>query len=308
MKQEQWCVRVPVREGEPTRRQLISDGVLDTTLKPARDGGDLLFPVTDPARATERWECEAHAKAPPLPRHDLVGGIAIMQDDDAQEAEILLTSRPSIHTVLYAETPVSGEYRTRAFRVLAGDQVTATECTEYGMRLKIDLAAAYFSARLANERQRIVSLMEKGERICDMFAGVGPFAIALAEKADIVIAGDINPGAVLMMEENIRLNRRHNVIPMLADASRLGEVLIVGSFDRIIMNLPMSPVPFFETAVRLVRTGGTIHLYAMQEREGEYREIIETYPCTIAGEHQVRSYSAAQHHAVYDIICTGEGN
>ena len=306
MKREQWCVRVPVREGEPMRRQLISDNVLDTSLKPTRDGAFLLFPVTDPARATERWECEAHAKALPLPRHDLVGGIAIMQDDDTEAAEILLISRPSIHTVLFAETPVSGEYRTRGFRVLAGVPVTATECTEYGMRLKIDLEAAYFSARLANERQRLVSLMQEGERVCDMFAGVGPFAIALAEKAKIVIAGDINPGAVLLMEENIRLNRRHNVIPMLADACHLGGFLTAGSFDRVIMNLPMSPVPFFETAVSLVRPGGTIHLYAMQENEGEYREMIEAYPCTITGERQVRSYSAAQHHAVYDITRTGE--
>ncbi|WFN34443.1 class I SAM-dependent methyltransferase family protein [Methanogenium sp. S4BF] len=304
MKQEQWCVRVPVKEGEPMRRQLISDGVLDTSLKPARDGAFLLFPVTEPTRATERWECEAHAKAIPLPRHDLVGGIAIMQDDDVHEAEMLLASRPSIHTVLFAETPVSGEYRTRGFRVLAGEPVTATECTEYGMRLRIDLEAAYFSARLANERQRIVSLMEEGERVCDMFAGVGPFAIALAEKAGIVIAGDINPGAVLLMEQNIRLNRRKNIIPMLADARHLAEYLATGSFDRIIMNLPMSPVPFFGTAVRLVRPGGTIHLYAMQEREGEYREMIEAYPCTIRGEYQVRSYSPTQHHAVYDITRT----
>ncbi|MDE4908730.1 class I SAM-dependent methyltransferase family protein [Methanogenium marinum] len=306
MKQEQWCVRVPVREGEPMRRQLLSDGVLDTSLKPIRDGAFLLFPVTEPARGTERWECETNVKPTPLPRHDLVGGIAIMQDDDAEAAEILLTSRPSIHTVLHAETPVSGEYRTRAFRVLAGVPVTATECTEYGMRFKIDLEAAYFSARLANERQRVVSLMKEGERVCDMFSGVGPFAIALAEKAGIVFAGDINPGAVLLMEENIRLNRCHNVIPMLADALHLGDVLTEDSFDRIIMNLPMSPVPFFETAVRLVRPGGTIHLYAMQEDEGEYREMIEGYPCTITGERQVRSYSAAQHHAVYDIIRTIE--
>ncbi|GAB7015434.1 class I SAM-dependent methyltransferase [Methanogenium cariaci] len=306
MKQEQWCVRVPVREGEPIRQQLISDGVLDTSFKPARDGAFLLFPVTDPARATERWECEANVKAIPLPRHDLVGGIAIMQDDDPEAAELLLGSRPSLHTVLHAETPVSGEYRTRGFRVLAGVPVTATECTEYGMRLKIDLEAAYFSPRLANERQRIVSLMEEGERVCDMFAGVGPFAVALAEKAEIVFAGDLNPGAVLLMEENIRINHRHNVIPMLADALHLGEILTTGSFDRIIMNLPMSPVPFFETAVRLVRPGGTIHLYAMQEMEGEYREMIEAYPCTIAKEHRVRSYSAAQHHAVYDITRSGK--
>ncbi|MFA5396842.1 MAG: class I SAM-dependent methyltransferase family protein [Methanogenium sp.] len=306
MKQEQWCVRVPVKEGEPMRQQLIREGVLDTTFKPVRDGDFLLFPVTDPARATEQWECEANAKVVSLPRHDLVGGIAIMQDDDVGEAELLLASRPSIHTVLFAETPVSGEYRTRGFRVLAGKPVTATECIEYGMRLKIDLEAAYFSARLANERQRIVSLMKEGERVCDMFAGVGPFAIALAEKAEIVIAGDINPGAVLLMEQNIKLNRCKNIIPMLADAARLGEYLPTGSFDRIIMNLPMSPVPFFGTAVSLVRPGGVIHLYAMQEEEGEYRKMIEAYPCTIRGEYQVRSYSPTQHHAVYDIIRTEE--
>ena len=138
-----------------------------------------------------------------------------------------------------------------------------------------------------------------------MFAGVGPFAIALGEKAFIVMAGDINPGAVLLMEENVRINHRHTVIPMLADALHLGNILPAGSFDRIIMNLPMSPVPFFATAVTLVRPGGTIHLYAMQESAGEYREMIEAYPCTIAEEREVRSYSPTQHHAVYDIVRNG---
>ena len=63
-------------------------------------------------------------------------------------------------------------------------------------------------------------------------------------------------------------------------------------------------IQWLGTAVCLVRPGGTIHLYAMQEEEGEYRKMIEGYPCTIREEYQVRSYSPTQHHAVYDIIRT----
>jgi tRNA (guanine37-N1)-methyltransferase len=235
-----------------------------------------------------------------LPRHELIGGIAVMQEDDRDGARSLLSSRPSLHTVLYPESAVEGEYRTRRFMVLAGRETTKTRYVEYGLRFEIDLAVAYFSARLANERQRILSLMGDDERILDMFAGVGPFAIVLAEKAGLVVASDINPGAIHLMIANIRLNRRRTVLPVLADARTLGQVF-PPAFDRIIMNLPISSAAFLETACGLCREGGWIHFYALQSREGEYRDLLGERTHGRIRERVVRSYSPTQHHAVYDV-------
>ena len=135
-----------------------------------------------------------------------------MQDCDPAGAMNILASRPSLHSVLCAASEVSGEYRTREFKVLAGIPTTRTEVVEYGHRFTIDLSTAYFSARLSSERQRILERMGDNEIVLDMFGGVGPFAITLAARAALVVASDINPHAISLMLENLAQNRTNNVL------------------------------------------------------------------------------------------------
>jgi tRNA (guanine37-N1)-methyltransferase len=136
-----------------------------------------------------------------------------------------------------------------------------------------------------------------------MFAGVGPFPIVLSPKASVIYAGDINPGAVSLMRDNIILNRRKNIIPMLADALVLGKILKNHSFDRVIMNLPMTSSEFLEVAFLLCKKGGMIHYYTLQSKEGEMIPVLRKYTTGEIKEKVVRSYSPVQHHAVYDICC-----
>ena len=301
VEQEQWCLRVPKARGEEVRRQLIASGALDRGLRPRREGGDLLLPLAAPQDGAERACFEVLAPSPDLPRHELVGGIAIMQEEDRVGAGLLLASRPSLHTVLLPVSAVEGPYRTRRFAVLAGEPTTRTTVVEYGHRFDVDLALAYFSARLAEERQRVLAQMQHGERVLDMFASVGPFAIVLSEKAGIVFAADINPDAVRLMIENLRANRCTNVVPVLADAARLDAVM-PGRFDRIVMNLPFGSVEFLDRALRLGHPGSAIHCYVLEEREGEFRHLIEEKGCRTVQERFVRSYSPGRWHAVYDIV------
>lgn len=45
------------------------------------------------------------------------------------------------------------------------------------------------------------------EFVCDVFAGIGPFAIPIAKKGgNIVFANDLNPDSFLYLKENIDLN------------------------------------------------------------------------------------------------------
>ena len=297
---EQWCIRVPAQQGEKLRRMLIDEGLLDLSLKVRRDGSTLMLPVTGPREGAERCEFEPMPERLVLPRHELVGGIAIMQDSDIAGAEKILQSRPSLHTVLCAASEVSGEYRTREFEVLAGTPTTRTEVIEYGHRFIVDLSKAYFSARLSSERQRILEQVAGNETVLDMFAGVGPFAIILAARATIVVASDINPHAIILMLENCARNRTENVLPVLADAHHL-----LGSlpwrFDRIVMNLPLSGTEFLPEAFHLCKAGGTIHFYSLVSAEGEHIEYIHNLGGTVVAERVVRSYSPAQWHTVYDI-------
>ncbi|MDD1719110.1 MAG: methyltransferase, partial [Methanoregulaceae archaeon] len=282
---EQWCVRVPRQKGEEVRMELAGTGLLDPSLRPRTEGDEILFPVTSPSAGDCRASFQPHPGRPELPPHELVGGIAIMQEDERKSAVLLLESRPSIHTVLFAESDVEGVYRTRRFRVLAGDPTTITDVTEYGHRFRIDLSAAYFSARLSTERQRVLEAVTPGERVLDMFTGVGPFAIVLSHKASLVVAADINPAAIHLLLDNLRRNRVRNVLPMLADAARLGS--FPWKFDRVVMNLPHNSADFLGTAYSLCREGGTIHLYTIQEREGEFLEVIRSGPAGEVSERPV---------------------
>ena len=261
----------------------------------------LLLPVTEWREGAVRDEFEPHPERLVLPRHELVGGIAIMQDHDPAGAAKILASRPSLHTVLYATGDVSGEYRTREFEVLAGIPTTRTDVIEYGHRFTVDLSTAYFSARLSSERQRILSGMGDHEAVLDMFAGVGPFAITLAARAAFVVASDINPQAILLMLENLARNRTKNVLPILADAHHLPSE-IPCRFDRIVMNLPLSGTAFLADAFLLCKPGGMIHFYSLVSEEGRTSRRISELGGVIAGERIVRSYSPKQWHAVYDII------
>jgi tRNA (guanine37-N1)-methyltransferase len=137
-----------------------------------------------------------------------------------------------------------------------------------------------------------------------MFTGVGPFAITLAKRALVVVAADINPAAIHLLIDNLRTNRVQNVLPVLADAERLGA--LPWQFDRVIMNLPHSAADFLDVAYTLCRNGGTIHLYAIQEREGELLPRIRSGPAGRVSEHEVRSYSPGRWHAVYDIAVEKE--
>jgi len=297
---EQWCIRVPVQRGEEVRRILIGEGTLDLSLKVRREGSTLLLPVTKQRESAERCDFEPQPERLVLPRHELVGGIAILQDCDPAGAVNLLASRPSLHTVLCAASEVSGEYRTREFEVLAGIPTTRTDVIEYGHRFTVDLSTAYFSARLSSERQRILEQMGDHETILDMFAGVGPFAITLAARAVLVVASDINPQAIMLMLVNLAQNRTKNVLPVLADAHHL-PAIIPWQFDRIVMNLPLSGSAFLSDGFRLCKPGGIIHYYSLVSREGEHNDCIHELGGEIITERLVRSYSPGQWHAVYDV-------
>ncbi len=296
----QWGLQVPAQQGEEMRQALLREGALDLSLRVLHEGNNLILPLSEERKGAEWFEFEARPGRDPPPRHELVGGIAIMQDDDLEGAERLLASRPSLHTVVFAEGEVHGEYRIREFRVLAGEDTTRTQVTEHGHTFAVDLSGAYFSGRLSTERQRILEQVHRGEAVLDMFAGVGPFAITLAEKGALVVASDINPKAIALMLENIAGNRAENVLPVLADARHLDRILS-WKFDRVVMNLPLAGTEFLPEAFRLCLPGGTIHFYSLVSQDGEHTARIVELGGMVLAERVVRSYSPGQWHAVYDV-------
>jgi tRNA (guanine37-N1)-methyltransferase len=208
-----------------------------------------------------------------LPRAiDIIGDIAIIEVPPELKAhqsligEAILETHKNVRTVLAKAGAVTGTYRLREFEVLAGENRTRTIHKEYGCQYHVDVAKAYFSPRLSHEHDRIASLVQKGETVVDLFAGVGPFSVLIAKNNPDakVYAVDINPEAVELLEKNIRLNRVENrVNPILGDARQTIEERLLGVADRVIMNLPEKAIEFVDAACKAVKpTGGTIHHYA----------------------------------------------
>jgi tRNA (guanine37-N1)-methyltransferase len=208
-----------------------------------------------------------------LPRAlDIVGDIAIIEIPPELKAherpigEAILTVHKNVRTVLAKAGAVSGTYRLREFEVIAGEHRTDTIHKEYGCKYHVDIAKAYFSPRLSQEHNRVASLVQKGETVVDLFAGVGPFSVLIAKNnAEAKIyAVDINPEAIELLERNIRLNRVENsVIPIQGDARQTVEERLLGVADRVIMNLPEKAIEFVDTACKAIKpAGGIVHYYA----------------------------------------------
>lgn len=96
------------------------------------------------------------------------------------------------------------------------------------------LVCSYWNSRLATERQRLLNCFTQSDIVCefvfqtsvgiitcypccclnlillhtgDVFAGVGPLAIAAAKRVRHVYANDLNPNAVDFLKKNCVLNK-----------------------------------------------------------------------------------------------------
>ncbi|MCK4613928.1 MAG: class I SAM-dependent methyltransferase family protein, partial [Thermoplasmata archaeon] len=301
------AIRVRKSRGEEIRRSLLDMGELDTTLRIGKDGDFLLFPLREDTRLSENiengrlWgkgigivslgfekikermvggyrECLnglPEGSRPFLPSSfDVIGDLVVIKLQREVEpfggniASAILESHPGIRGV-FQDLGVKGSFRIRVLRHLAGENRTLTIHKEYDMRLKTDIAKVYFTPRLAGERHRLSRMIGKSERVLDMFAGIGPFSIALARAspASEIHAVDANPDAIILMEENIRLNKVENIIPHQGDARELTPAL--GGkrpFDRALMNLPHSSLEFLDTVLDVMGYGW-IHLYDILKRD-----------------------------------------
>lgn len=286
-----WCVKVPREKGESVRKKLLEKGLLDLSLKIREVGDQLLIPIANPEALEDMSPILEEFEGREFPEtdyrklvdisqdlrellptsFDVVGDIAIIRlvDDLVPFAEEvgdgMRKAIPRLRTVAM-DRGVQGEFRVRSIEVISGEPSTATTHTEYGLRFKVDVSTVYFNPRLANERRRVSYLVRDGEVVIDMFAGVGPFSIMIAKYSSPreVHAIDVNPDAIMLMRENIEINKVVGVHPLLGDAREL--ILDLPSADRIIMNLPHSAHEFLHDASLNLRLGGTIHLYTICER------------------------------------------
>ncbi|KAK1417297.1 hypothetical protein QVD17_26423 [Tagetes erecta] len=121
-------------------------------------------------------------------------------------------NHPRILTVVNKVGSIANEFRVPKFEILAGKPDMATEVKQYGATFKLDYGLVYWNSRLEHEHIRLVNKFNQGDIICDMFAGIGPFAIPAAQKGCLVYANDLNPESVRYLKINADVNKVNNHI------------------------------------------------------------------------------------------------
>ena len=284
------CIRVPKKDGEKVRADLLAKGMLDLRRKIGSDENSIIIPILgDEYEGYETIEAELEPLAqtptdykdvlevPEELRHelptsfDVIGDVAIIKVPDVlteykhQIGAAVISVNTSIRIVMM-DSGVKGDLRIRELEKIAGEGTPETVHREFGVRMAVDPSKVYFNPRLATERMRTASLVKDGETIIDMFAGVAPFGMVICKRArpKIVYSIDINPEAERFVRRNMELNHVENIVPITGDAA--DAVNDLPEADRVIMNLPQIADTFLPIALSKTKIGGTIHLHKISER------------------------------------------
>ena len=217
---------------------------------------------------------------------DVIGDIAIIKippsgiSNAEKVAKQIMVVHRNIRTVLTPVTRITGDFRVRELRLLAGESKTNTIHKEAGCIFMVDVEKTYFSPRLSYEHQRIASLVKRSETVVNMFAGVGCFSIIIAKTVSPVkvYSIDVNPNAVECMEKNIKINKvQDSVFPLLGDSKDIISAQLGGLADRVLMPLPEKALEYLPYALSALKpSGGMIHYYDFQHAPGKENPIAKT--------------------------------
>jgi len=227
-------------------------------------------------------------------------------------AEKIMASNKSVKTVLTIER-IHSQHRIPVVKHVAGSTNTETIVREDGLIFELDAARLMFSLGNSFERRRIRAIVQPGEVVVDMFAGVGQFSIPAAKApSKYVYAFEINSYAYRYLCENIRLNGvSDKVTAFNEDCRNALEKGLRGVADRILMGYLKGTADYLSTAIHLANPdGGIIHFHEIADtRDGGHklydlcRKIAEEngFSTELLEKRIVKTYSPRMAHWVLDL-------
>ncbi|WP_319378724.1 SAM-dependent methyltransferase [uncultured Methanocorpusculum sp.] len=198
--------------------------------------------------------------------------------------------------VIHAATH-EGVMRIPTAVVLFGEPHDVT-FREAGITYTLDPSKVMFSQGNRGEKLRRRSLVKPGERIADMFAGIGYFTLSVALAGGNVHAVEINPVSFAYLQKNIEANGlAGRVTPELGDCREK----LSGIYDRILMGHFEAP-EFLQTALDHAGPGTVLHVHGVGDRKNDITETLEGAGFTyIISEHKVKKYAGRLWHSVWDV-------
>ncbi|WP_247005610.1 class I SAM-dependent methyltransferase [Halorientalis litorea] len=316
---------------EDAMASLRAEGVYDADRQVRPFGDDAVaLPVTDPPVETavrqvvrqdpaprlrtledhlrERgWSDDELARAPGS--WAVVGTVVLVEMGDApRPAEVgdaLLSLHENADTVL-ARGGIDGTQREPDVTVVAGDGDTETVHTEHGTRYALDLAAVMFSPGNKAERARMGDVTDDGERVFDMFAGIGYFTLPMARAGARVTAAEINATSFRYLLENAKLNDVHDRVDLYRADCR--EVAGGVEADRVVMGY-YEAWEYLDAALAALEPGGVLHMHEATPESLVFERPVERLETAVndAGRRveildrrRVKGYSEGVAHVVVD--------
>jgi len=222
------------------RRPFVSNGI---AYVPVRDG----YPADRELAPKARYDGRGFY---------MIGTIAVLHGREPTSAEIREIEAWKKPTGILWIRSYQGRERIPDVRLISGSSGEICH-HELGMVFWLDPAQVMFSSGNREEKQRMMRLVRPGERVADMFAGIGYFSIPAGMAGATVHAMEIHPVAYRYLLRNIDENRLENrIFAGLGDCREL----LFGTYDRIIMGHFDSSL-MLDAAFDHIRTGGTIHMH-----------------------------------------------
>jgi tRNA wybutosine-synthesizing protein 2 len=226
----------------------------DTTRRPYVTGETAYVPVREGYTSTGNL----------TPRHryrgrgyQMIGQIAVVRGERPSPEEVKqIVDWQQPQGVLWV-TMHSGVCRIPVTEVLYGSTGDVIH-RESGLSFCIDPSKIMFSQGNRTEKMRVAALIRTGERVADMYAGIGYFTLPVARAGGIVHAMEINPVAFRYLQKNIALNHLSEMVLATCGDCRS---LLSGPYDRVIMGHFDSPGAISQVLPH-VNPGSVIHVHS----------------------------------------------
>lgn len=217
---------------------------------------------------------------------------------------------------------VHGEYRQSGVELLLGDSDWVVR-REHGIDFGYNFTQCMWSAGNVTERGRIANANHEGERILDLYAGIGYYTLPFLSEgargpngergrgrgAAHVVACEWNEDAIRALKWSLSANDLVNRCTILEGDNR--NVDFQPEFDRVNLGLLPSSEDGYSLAIQALKSeGGILHIHGLAAggKEDEWAldlanqlEKLGNFACSVVGVERVKWYAPHQRHIVVDI-------
>ena len=217
---------------------------------------------------------------------------------------------------------VQGEYRKSGVELLFGENDWVVR-REHGIDFGYNFTQCMWSAGNVTERGRIANENHEGERILDLYAGIGYYTLPFLSEgargpsgergngrgAAHVVACEWNPDAIRALKWSLEANDLVERCTILEGDNR--NLQLNPEFDRVNLGLLPSAEEGYPIALQALKSeGGMLHVHGLAKGGDEenwasnlaqYFEKDGRFSCSVIHIERVKWYAPHQRHIVVDI-------